>query len=58
MTELEIAFVGLVILLGAAGIVYAGVKGQGDKKGAIGDADAPGVDSDQSGAGASDGGAV
>lgn len=72
MTELEIAFVGLIILIGAGAILYAGVAVRKDvtgKNAANGDGGAPVAvrgqfDLDQSGAsggdagGGGDGGAV
>ncbi len=74
MAELEIAFFGLIILIGAGAILYAGVavrKGESRKTAANGDTGAPVMvggkpDSDQSGAdapggdggGGGDGGAV
>lgn len=68
MGELEIAFFGLIILIGAGAILYAGVavrKGESGKTAAGGDPGAPVIvggkpDSDHSGADASggDGGGV
>lgn len=37
MSELEIAFVGLIILAGAATIVYAGIRAPGGKEAAPAD---------------------
>jgi len=41
MSELEIAFVGLLILLGAAVIVYAGVRAPGKPVAPANDAEQP-----------------
>ncbi len=60
MTELEIAFVGLIILIGAGVILYAGVavrKGDSSKSAANGDGDAPVIAGSQSDADPSDAGA-
>lgn len=48
MSELEIAFVGLIILAGAAAIVYAGIRAPGGKQAAPAD-DAEQVQDDSAG---------
>lgn len=62
MTELEIAFAGLIILIGAGAIIYAGVKaptGKADKAAASNDSGAPIIaEADQSTPGDGGGGGI